>query len=363
MKPQRLLSVDVFRGLTIALMILVNTPGTWSAVYPPLLHASWDGLTPTDLVFPFFLFIVGVSIVLAYNTKKPEKAILKKITIRSLKIIGLGLFLAAFLPYPPFVKDFETLRIPGVLQRIGVVFFFSVLVFLFLNIRKIWLLFTGLLIGFYLWMCYAPLPNGNSPTPQRSIDNWSNYIDFHLLGKHMWKDDYDPEGLLSTLGALATCLMGILIGNMLIKKQYKSMAITGALALLAGYLWHLDFPINKANWSSSFVLVTGGYATFLMLILHYAFDVKKQNLGASFKYFGMNPIALFFLSSFITKCFYLIKLPVENHPGIHAFLYQKIYVQDFLPDKLSSLLYALSVVLFYYALGYLLYRKKIFIKV
>lgn len=363
MKSQRLLSVDVFRGITIALMILVNTPGTWSAVYPPLLHASWDGLTPTDLVFPFFLFIVGASIVLAYQSKKPDAQTLKKVFFRSLKIIGLGLFLAAFLTYPPFIKDFETLRIPGVLQRIGVVFFFSVLAFLFLNIKRIWIVFFALLSSWYVWMRYIPLPNGNLPTTQRSIDNWSNYVDFHLLGQHMWQPDYDPEGLLSTLGALATCLMGILVGNMLLKKQYKKMAMTAFLALVAGYLWHLDFPINKANWTSSFVLVTGGYATLLLLILHYLFDLKNQTIGSSFKYFGMNPIVLYFLSSFIAKCFYMIKLPVENKPGIHSYLYQNIFVQPFLSDKLSSMLYALCVVLFYYALGYFLYKKKIFIKV
>ncbi|MDT8414142.1 MAG: DUF5009 domain-containing protein [Flavobacteriaceae bacterium] len=360
---QRLLSVDVLRGITIAGMILVNTPGTWSAVYPPLLHADWHGLTPTDLVFPFFLFIVGVSIAIAYERKKADAKTLKKIVSRSVKLIFLGLFLAAFLPFPPFLKDFETLRLPGVLQRIGLVFFISALVYLYTNTRKQIMILGGLMLGYFIWIKYIPLPNGHLPVLERSADNWAQYIDFHLFGKHMWKTDYDPEGLLSTLGAVATCVFGILMGKLLLQKRIRDMVVFAFIALFFGFVWHVFFPINKALWSSSFVLVTGGLATLLLSALYYWFDVLKRSWGASFQFFGTNPIALFFASSFVAKCFYLIKLPVKGNPSIHQFLFETIYVQDFLPLKTSSLLYALSVVAFYYAVGYILYIKRIFIKV
>lgn len=360
---KRILSVDILRGLTIAAMILVNTPGTWSAVYAPLLHAEWHGLTPTDLVFPFFLFIVGVSISIAYQNTSPHKKTIVKIVSRSLKLIGLGLFLGIFLPYPPFFKSIETLRFPGVLQRIGVVFFVTALIYLYANTKKQLLIFALLLVISFVWMGYIPLPNGHLPTFDRSPDNWSNYLDVLIFGSHTWKADYDPEGLLSSLGAVATCIFGVLMGKLLLKNLTREMMVIAFGTLIMGYVWSLVYPIGKANWSSSFVLVTGSYATLLLVLFYHLYDVLEWKFGTSFRYFGMNPIVLFFASSFITKCFYLIKLPLEGSPTIHGYLYQTIYVQDFLPEKLSSVLYALTVVAFYFFLGFVLYKKKIFIKV
>ncbi|MFD1161029.1 acyltransferase family protein [Hwangdonia seohaensis] len=361
---QRIESVDILRGFTIAAMILVNTPGTWSKVYAPLLHANWHGLTPTDLIFPFFLFIVGISISFAYKNKPNKANTYKKIIIRSLKLIGLGLFLGLFLPYPPFVKDFEILRFPGVLQRIGVVFLVSAVLFMNCNWKTLLTIGLSILIGYWLLLGFVPLPDGTLPTFDRAPNNWANYIDLNVLGKHMWKPDYDPEGILSTLPAVATCISGILVGRILAKANFNKLAylvITAVLLLVSGYVFSIWFPINKAIWSSSFVLVTSGWATLILAFIYYLTDVLQFKIGTVFKYVGSNAITIFFLSSFVSKCFYLIKVTPEQ--SIHSWLYHTIYVQPFLADKLSSLLYALSVVLFYMALGYVLYKKKIFIKV
>ena len=307
----RVESVDILRGLTIVAMILVNNPGSWGSVYAPLLHAEWHGLTPTDLIFPFFLFIVGISISYAYKNKANVGSTYKKITIRSLKLIGLGLFLGWFLPYWPFFKDFETLRFPGVLQRIGVVFFISTVLFLNFNWKQLLGIGLAILIGYWLFLGLVPLPNGSTPTFDRAPNNWANFIDLNVLGNHMWKDDYDPEGLLSTLPAIATCISGILIGIVLASNELrktKNLLIIGSILLLLGYLWSYWFPLNKAIWSSSFVLVTSGWATIILALVYYVTDVKKIKIGSIFKYVGMNAITIFFLSGFIAKTFGLIKV-------------------------------------------------------
>lgn len=357
----RIESVDILRGFTIVAMILVNTPGTWGHVYAPLLHAEWHGLTPTDLIFPFFLFIVGISIHFAYKQKPNTISTYKKIIIRSLKLIGLGLFLVLFLPYPPFLKDFETLRFLGVLQRIGIVFLFSAILYLNCNWKGLLAIACVILIGYWIFLGYIPLPDGTLPTFDRASNNWAMYVDFNLLGKHMWKADYDPEGLLSSLPAVATCITGILMGNLLdTLRDVKFLIIVAFLLLLSGYMLSIWFPINKALWSSSFVLVTSGWATLILSLIYYLTDVKRLKFGSVFKYVGMNAITIYFLSSFITKIFYLTKV---GQTTIHGWLYNNLYIHDFLSDKLSSLLYALTVVLFYLLLGYVLYKRKLFIKV
>ncbi|MDD7885424.1 acyltransferase family protein [Flavivirga sp. 57AJ16] len=364
MEKKRIESVDILRGITIVAMILVNTPGDWGHVYPLLLHAEWHGLTPTDLIFPFFLFIVGISIYFAYKNKPNSKSVYKKITVRSLKLIGLGLFLNLFLPYFPFVSDFETLRFPGVLQRIGIVFFISSVLYLNCNWKSLVTISALILVGYWLFLGFMPFPNlhGVSPTFDRAPNNWANYLDLNLLGKHMWQPDYDPEGMISTLPAVVTCVSGILIGKLLdglTKVRY--LFFVGLGLLLSGYLFHIYFPINKALWSSSFVLVTSGWGTLILAIIYYLRDVKKYRFGTVFKYVGMNAITIYFLSSFISKSMYLIKVGEDSN--VHAWLYEIIFVHEFLSPKFSSLLYGLTVVSFYVLLGYLLYRKKIFIKV
>lgn len=362
MKKDRIISVDIFRGATILLMVLVNTPGTWSNVYAPFLHADWHGYTPTDLVFPFFLFIVGTSIAFSYKNKTVDAAVYKKIAIRALKLIALGLFLGAFLIHFPFFKKFNEIRFPGVLQRIGVVFFFTAILFINLNWKKLIWVTVILLIGYWLLMTFVPV-DGVSSTLERAPNNLANWIDVKVFGSHNYKADYDPEGLLSTVPAIASALLGVFTGLILTAKQEKKATILmgiGGSFLIIGHLWDIVFPINKALWTSSFVLVTAGWANLILALIYYLTDVKKIEFGSIFRYAGANAIVIYFLSSFISKVMGQIKI---GDTSLHGWLFQKIYVHDFLALETSSLLYGLSVVLFYSLVGYILYQKNIFIKV
>ena len=360
----RIESVDVLRGITIVAMILVNTPGSWSYVYAPLLHADWHGYTPTDLIFPFFLFIVGISISFAYKNKKPNRETYRKITIRSLKLIGLGLFLNLFLPYAPFIEDLSTVRIPGVLQRIGLVFFVTAILSTNFNWKVIASCVLVILLGYWVWLGFIPLPNGNSPTFDRAPNNWANYIDVTLLRNHTWKVDYDPEGLLSTLPSIASALLGVLIGRMILFQNYLKTGVLfliGILLLTFGLLWNNWFPINKAIWSSSFVLVTAGWATIFLSALYYGIDVKKMRIGSIFKHVGSNAIVIYFASSFISKVFYLIK--VNDTETVHGWFYHTFFTSVISSNKLASLCYAVVVVSFYVFVGVFLFKRKVFIKV
>ncbi|WP_297760365.1 heparan-alpha-glucosaminide N-acetyltransferase domain-containing protein [uncultured Muriicola sp.] len=360
---ERIVSVDIFRGLTIALMILVNTPGTWEFVYPPLRHADWHGYTPTDLVFPFFLFIVGTSIVFAYRNKVANAATYKKISIRTLKLIGLGLFLGAFTISFPFINEFDQIRFPGVLQRIGVVFFFAAVLFLNFNWKALIGICLAILVGYWVWLGFIPLL-GEVPTFDRAPNNWANYLDVQVFGSHNYKEDYDPEGLLSTLPSIASSLLGIFTGLILVSKRAKKEMVLvglGVIMLVIGYLWDMAFPINKAIWSSSFVLVTAGWANIFLALIYFLTDVKGIQFGSIFRYMGSNAITLYFLSSFVSKLFNSIK--VNNDSSVHQWLFENIYRHDFLSGEFSSLLYGLTVVGFYLLMALVMYRKKIFIKV
>ena len=323
---ERIISVDIFRGLTIVLMILVNTPGTWEHVYAPLLHATWHGYTPTDLVFPFFLFIVGTSIVFAYQNKRPDKPTYRKILIRTLKLLGLGLFLGAFTISFPFFIEYEQIRFPGVLQRIGVVFFFAAVLFLNFNWKTLLGICIICLLGYWIWLGFIPL-NGESPTFDRAPNNWANYVDLQLLGTHMYKDDYDPEGILSTIPSIASSLLGIFTGLILVSKRPKKeiiLAILGLILVILGYLWNTVFPINKPIWTSSYVLVTAGWANLFLALIYYLTDVRALKFGSIFKYAGANAITVYFLSSLITKIFYEIK--VNEDTSFHQWLFENIFV-------------------------------------
>ncbi len=358
----RILSVDIFRGATIILMVLVNTPGTWSNVYAPFLHAPWHGYTPTDLVFPFFLFIVGTSIVFAYQNKTVDAAVYKKIIIRTLKLIGLGLFLGAFTISIPFIKDWADIRFPGVLQRIGVVFFFAAILFINFKWRTLIAITVTLLVGYWLLMTLVPV-NGMESTLDRAPNNLANWLDVQVFGRHNYKADYDPEGLLSTIPSITSSLLGIFTGLILTSKQEKKATLLtgiGGSLLIIGHLWDIIFPINKALWTSSFVLVTAGWANLVLALIYYLTDVKKIEFGNIFRYIGANAIIVYFLSSFIAKVMGQIEV---GDTSLHGWLFQRIYVHDFMSMEMSSLLYALSVVSFYCFLAYFLYQRKIFIKV
>ena len=358
----RIIAVDIFRGLTIALMILVNTPGNWSNVYAPFLHASWHGYTPTDLVFPFFLFIVGTSIVFAYKNKKTNSGTYKKITIRALKLVGLGLFLGAFTLSFPFFKDFADIRFPGVLQRIGIVFFFAAILFININWKVLIGICVTILLGYWAMITLIPV-GGVESTLERAPNNFANYLDVMIFGTHNYKADYDPEGLLSTLPSIATSLLGIFTGLILVSKRQKKEVLLvglGIALLVVGHIWDMVFPINKALWSSSFVLVTAGWANIVLALIYFLTDVKDIQFGSIFKKVGANAITLYFLSSFISKIMGMIKV---GDTSLHGWLFNTVYVHDFMAIKTSSLLYALSVVAFYLLMAYVMYKKKIFIKV
>ncbi|MEN8798072.1 MAG: heparan-alpha-glucosaminide N-acetyltransferase domain-containing protein [Flavobacteriaceae bacterium] len=360
---ERIISVDIFRGLTIVLMILVNTPGTWEHVYAPLLHSTWHGYTPTDLVFPFFLFIVGTSIVFAYRNKEPNKSTYKKITVRSLKLLGLGLFLGAFTIHFPFFQSFESIRFPGVLQRIGLVFFFAAILFLNFNWRVLLAICITILLGYWIWLGFIPI-QGEAPTFDRAPNNWANFVDLNLLGTHMYKEDYDPEGILSTLPSIASSLLGIFTGLILVSARAKKERLLiglGVILVVLGYLWDPFFPINKPIWTSSYVLVTAGWANICLAVIYYLTDVRGIKFGSIFRYAGANAITVYFLSSWISKIFHQIS--VSEGKSLHAWLFENIFVVDALPLKFSSLLYGLCVIAFYLLLAYVMYRKKIFIKV
>ncbi|UOB16798.1 acyltransferase family protein [Abyssalbus ytuae] len=360
---KRVQSVDFLRGLTILLMILVNTPGDWSHVYPLLLHAQWNGLTLADFVFPFFLFIVGVSISFVYKKKEKSAKTYKKIFVRSVKLVLLGLFLNAFTPFFPFIET-ESLRFPGVLQRIGIVFCIASVLYLNLNRKALIITSIFTLIGYWLWVAFIPLPNGSLPTLDRSPDNWANYLDYLLLKGHMWKQDYDPEGILSTIPAIISALSGTIIGEMLIQKtenKFKLLISTGLGLLISGIIWGIFYPVNKALWSSTFVLITSGCGTLILAILYYFMDSKNYNFGKIIKSVGSNAIIIYFLSSILSKAFYMIK--VDDSRSLHGWLFENLFVYDVITAKLSSFLYALVVVSFYTLLAFILEKKKIFIKV
>ena len=362
MEKERILSVDIFRGATILLMVLVNTPGTWSNVYGPFLHADWHGYTPTDLVFPFFLFIVGTSIAFSYKGRKVNAEVYKKIGVRTLKLIALGIFLGAFLIHFPFFKNFQDIRFPGVLQRIGVVFFFAAILFINLDWKKLIGVTVILLMGYWLLMTLVSV-EGIASTLDRAPNNLANWLDVQVFGTHNYKADYDPEGLLSTIPSIASSLLGVFTGLILTSKQAKKVTILmglGGSFLIIGHIWDLVFPINKALWTSSFVLVTAGWANLILALIYYLTDVRKIEFGSVFRYAGANAIVIYFLSSFISKIMGQIEI---GDTSLHGWLFQKVYVHNFLALEASSLLYGLSVVLFYSFVGYFLYQRKIFIKV
>jgi len=380
MNKQRILSVDIFRGLTIAFMILVNTPGTWSHVYPPLEHAAWHGITPTDLIFPFFLFIVGASIVLAYENKRRyvKHSLYRKIFIRSFKIILIGLILAGFRYDFPFFKEISHLRLPGVLQRIGLVFLLTATFFVKVKNWR-WYLFVLIIILSGYWYAMTQTTIDGKPAVLTKSENVASIIDRKVLGEnHMWKHyekdgyvqgDYDPEGLFSTLPAIGTTILGIFLGLILINRilspyaKVISFIVIGLLLFLLGLWWSIYFPLNKRLWTSSYVLYTGGLAFLFFGLVYFIVDVMRfYKWGAIFKFLGMNAIAVFTLSVFITKSFYILHIP-GSKTTIHGWLYHHLFVTPLGSNEFSSMLYALSVVVFYILVAWWLYRKKIFIKV
>ena len=369
-KNERLLSLDVFRGITILGMILVNNPGSWSDVYSPLLHAKWNGCTPTDLIFPFFLFIVGVATTFSLSkyrsSENHNKDVYFRLIRRSLTIFLLGLFLSGF---PNF--DLSTIRIPGVLARIAVVYFFTSLIFL--NVRKENLVFvlSSLLLIYWGLMTLVPVPGFGEPNlePATNLGAW---LDRLLLDGHLWSASktWDPEGILSTVPAIGTALIGILTGYWLKSDNDKTtktvwMFFYGSVLMALGYAWDFWFPINKSLWTSSYVLFTGGLALIFLAFCYWLIDVQDKKFWIKpFHIYGTNAITVFFLSSLVAKLMYLIKVEGGNGEliSIKTLIFNNIFLPIASPIN-ASLLFAISYILIWLFVIWLLYRKQIFIKV
>lgn len=366
----RLISLDVFRGITIAGMVLVNNPGSWASIYWPLGHAEWHGWTPTDFIFPFFVFIVGVAIPLAFGRRMErggsKRDVYLKIIRRTLVIFALGLFLAAF-PY----FEFSTIRIPGVLQRLAVCYLFASIIFLNTGVRTQIIITAALLVGYCLIMTQLHAP-GFATGDLSKEGSLASYIDRVVFGPHVWRQAkvFDPEGLLSTIPAIATALFGVLTGQWLRtnKPAYEKVAglfAVGAVCIVIGWAWNPFFPINKALWTSSFVFFTGGMALEFFAICYWLIDIKKiQWWTKPFVIFGVNPIVLFVGSGIMADLLGLIKVPKGDGTNIslHSWIFQNLFA-SWLPPYRASLAFAICFILVWLGLMWILYRKKIFIKV
>jgi predicted acyltransferase len=380
-KQDRLISLDVFRGITIAGMVLVNNPGTWSAIYDPLEHAEWHGWTPTDLVFPFFLFIVGVAITLALGRRiesgVADRELYVKIVRRSILIFALGLFLATF-PFYNFSRgewlDPSTIRVMGVLQRIAVCYLIASLIFIHTNWKQQAAVAIALLFLYWALMTLIAVPGCDLTTFYDKACNLSAYLDRLVLGEgHIWRSSkvYDPEGLLSTLPAIATTLAGVLCGHWLRQKRNDTEKVAalfffGVVLVVAGWAWSFWFPINKALWTSSYVVFTAGMALCFLGFCYWLIDIKGYTAWTKpFVIFGVNALALFVGSGAMARILGLIRIPAAEE-GKTISLQQWIFNNVFLPFAEpinASLAYAICFILIWLFLMWLLYRKKIYIKV
>lgn len=369
----RLLSLDFFRGVTVAAMVLVNNPGDWGHIYAPLEHALWNGWTPTDLIFPFFLFIVGVSITFALDSARKRneerrKGLIGKILKRSLTLFLLGFFLNFF---PKF--DITTVRILGVLQRIALVYLACSLIFLNTTPRQQIYILCGLLIGYWLLMTGIPVP-GVGYANLEPTTNLAAWLDRTVLTPaHVYKPAkvWDPEGLLSTLPAIGTGIIGMLTGRWLrsdrpAAEQIAWLFTMGCLITLGGLIWDGFFPINKALWTSSYVLLAGGLAMLGLALCFWLIDVQQGRKGVlPFVAFGVNAITVFFLSGMIPRIMSMINitLPDGTQIGSREYLYRTFIAPPFADPKNASLAGALTFVLIWAGILWWMYRKNVIIKI
>lgn len=366
--PGRVLSLDAFRGLSIAGMLLVNDPGSWSYVYPPLDHAEWNGWTPTDLIFPFFLFIVGMALPLSFSRRLAAGAsradLFRKVVSRAAIIFALGLLLNGFPHY-----DLSTLRIMGVLQRIAVVYLATGVLYLTTSERAQTWIVVGLLVGYWAVMKLVPVPGHAAGILERQ-GNLAQYVDQVVLGAHRWKPDWDPEGIMSTFPAIATCLLGVRWGARLRSgrhplEQTVDLYVWGTLGMLAGTVWGIWFPINKNLWSSSYVLFTAGFALVTLATLHYFIDVRgARRWSWPLLVYGSNSILVFVLSGLFARL--LLITSVRSADGTSVNLYTWLYQHAFASwagAMNGSLAFAIAYVLLFLAVTALLYRWRWFLKV
>jgi predicted acyltransferase len=368
---KRLLSLDFFRGFTVAAMILVNNPGDWGHIYWPLEHSKWNGCTPTDLVFPSFLFMVGVSIVYAMQSKKESvgghAALLLSILRRTVILFALGVFL-------PLLSDFEFshLRIPGVLQRIAIVYGITAVIFLKTNTKTQVYLAIAFLIIYYILMTMVPVP-GFGPANLEPATNLGAWLDRAVFTEdHLWSSSktWDPEGLLGTMPAISTCLIGVLTGTWLkkggLKSSHNFFAIigTGVSMLLVAFVWDVVFPINKSLWTSTFVLFTAGLAIIFLSLSYWFIDLKGHNkLITPFIAFGRNAITAYILGGYIPMFIALIPLTANGHKtNVWSYTYTSFFTPNFSPENASLLAAIVTVILAFIPIWFM-YKKNIIVKV
>ena len=421
---QRLTSLDVFRGMTIMLMTIVNNPGDWGSIYAPLEHAEWHGCTPTDLVFPFFLFIVGISTVLSMPVKKFDKSVLEKIITRALRIFLLGLSLNFFskihinslegvplmlvrlvftaiitvlllgdyerkkqlyvavglfslmmvLSFGGF-EDFASVRILGVLQRIAIVYLVVSVLYATTNTTTQIVVGVACLLGYWALMALVPVPNVGAANFEKGT-NLAAWLDNLLLPGHLWvtSKTWDPEGILSTIPAIGTGLAGVFTGKLLTNRFPKNkkavyLLSAGALGIMIGFFWNDIFPINKALWTSSYVLYTAGIALMILGVLYFVIDVLGFDVWTKpFVIFGVNPMLVFFFSGIIPRALNMIKIAQPENlkypeTGLVAWLYGHWIAPLFAEPKNASLAGALTYLLIWFIILVLFDRKKIIFKV
>jgi predicted acyltransferase len=384
-RPARMVSLDVFRGATIAGMILVNDPGSWGHIYPPLEHAEWNGWTPTDLIFPFFLFIVGVSMTLSFPSRIARGISRGKLAIhvvrRSALIFALGLFLNGF---PDF--DLSSIRIMGVLQRIALCYLVAGLLYLATfqketgadgtarvraNLRVTAVVAIALLIGYWAAMTFVPVP-GYGRGHLGKDDNLGAYVDRTLMGGHLWSESvtWDPEGFLSTFPAIASLLVGILAGEWLrsdrrADRKALGLAVAGLALLVAGRLLHPLFPINKNLWTSTFVLFTGGFAMLALAACYWIVDVRAWRAWTPpFLVFGMNAILAYALAALVSEIstdFEFLQFHGRD-TTLHGWLYDRFFIPHASPVN-ASLAFAIFFVFVIFVLLWPFYRWKIFLRI
>ncbi len=360
MRENRLVSLDVFRGVTIAAMILVNSSG--DDAYIQLKHAPWHGWTFADMVFPFFLWIIGVAMVFSFRKRFEQGTDKKKIFLhilrRSVILFALGLFLNAF----PFF-NLSTIRIPGVLQRIAVCYFVASIIFLNTKLRGqiVWTVIV--LTGYWFLLKLVPVPGFGAGALEQDA-NLALYIDQLLLKGHLLFTTWDPEGVVSTLGAIATVLFGILTGQLLISDNVKKktfwMFTGGAGLVLVGLVTNIWLPINKNLWTSSYALYMAGLALFIFSIFYFVIDVKGyKNWSKPFAIYGVNALFVYMLSVFATNLLMIINI---GGTSLWDSIYKNLNL-SFSGPKNASLIFGIASVLALYGVAYLMYRKKWFIKI
>src|SRR5690606_28836138 len=357
MERQRFQALDVMRGLTLALMILVNTPGSWSHVYPPLLHADWHGFTPTDFIFPFFLFMVGAAMV--FSQKSLASLSNAQRWLKIMRRTFLIFFIGVLLNYFPFSQSLRELRIPGVLQRIALAYFFAVIIILYAGLYVRWALAAVLLVGYWAVLQLSADPYSLEHSVVRQVDLWLLGENHMLQGKGI---AFDSEGILSTLPSIVSVLIGFEVTRHLIsasdktKAQWQLLSI-GVMLCIAGLFWHLWFPINKYLWTSSFVLLTGGAGVLVLLLL-----VRLESLTFvrgiyhGFTMLGQNPLFIYALSILWAKSLYLVS--IDNRS---AYEWGYLQLNRVASPMNASLLFALISVALMWLIAWLLHRKKIVI--